>query len=65
VPRPTESQAVALDLNILDDGGSHYLLTYRAQNADVAGDTWHETLEDAFDAAEMNFGIARDEWKCK
>jgi hypothetical protein len=54
-----------LDLEITGDGGGHYLLVYSAQNADMAGDTWHETLDEAFDAAEANFGIARSEWKYK
>jgi hypothetical protein len=54
-----------LDLEITDDGGGHYLLVYHAQNAGMAGDTWHETLDEAFAAAEMNFGIARSEWKCR
>ena len=26
-------------------------------------DTWHETLEDAFNQAELEFGVARDEWQ--
>jgi hypothetical protein len=26
-------------------------------------DTWHETLEDAFDQAEWEFGVRQDEWK--
>jgi hypothetical protein len=65
VPLPGPSQAIVLDLEITDDGGGHYLLVYNAQNADLAGDTWHETLDEAFDAAELNFGIARSEWKYK
>jgi hypothetical protein len=65
VPLARAAQALVLDLEIMDDGGGHYLLVYNAQNADVAGDTWHETLDQAFDAAEINFGIARSEWKCK
>jgi len=25
-------------------------------------DTWHQTLDDAFDQAQWEFGIAREEW---
>jgi hypothetical protein len=56
---------VLLDLEIIDDGGGHFLLVYSSPNADFSGDTWHEKLEDAFDQAESTFGIARDEWRCK
>jgi hypothetical protein len=32
--------------------------------ADGTGtDTWHETLDDAFDQAESEFKISRDEWR--
>jgi hypothetical protein len=65
VPVPTPSQDVVLDLEIVDDDGGHFLLLYSARNTDMAGDTWHETLEDALDAAETNFGVARSEWTYK
>lgn len=64
-PQPGAERDALLDLEIVDDGAGHFLLVYRSPNADLAGDTWHETLEEAFDRAETAFGIARDEWKCR
>jgi hypothetical protein len=63
--KPFPAREVLLDLEIIDDGGGHFLLVYSSPNADFSGDTWHEKLEDAFDQAESTFGIARDEWRCK
>ena len=47
---------------IRDDGRHNYLLVYSSLDGGFAGDSWHETLDEAYASAEQQFGIARDEW---
>jgi hypothetical protein len=42
-----------------DDAG-YYLMHICADRTGT--DTWHQTLEDAFDQAEWEFGVRRNEW---
>lgn len=65
LPQAAPRREVLLDLEIREDGGGHYLLAYRSPDGARGGDTWHDTLEDAFDHAEASFGIGRDEWRCR
>ena len=65
LPGPVPRREVLLDLEVRADGSGHFVLIYSARNGAMSGDTWHETLEDAFDHAEASFGIARDEWRCR
>ena len=70
LPRPTHREL--LDITIeQEDGGGGYLLIYEARpsqtcaepvRAPCAGDTWHETLEDAEDAAQEYFGVRPEDW---
>jgi hypothetical protein len=64
-PRDTPVIQAHLDLEITDDGAGHYLLSYCAQDAEISGDTWHATLDEAFEQASRQFGIARGEWAGK
>jgi hypothetical protein len=63
-PQSRSARPVLLDLEIVDDGAGHFILEFRSPDSGMAGDSWHDTLEEAFDQAESAFGIARDEWKC-
>lgn len=61
-PLPTPVREVAFDLEIQFDG-SGYLLCYASRTGDLYGDTWHETLEDAQEAAAEMFGAQPSQWK--
>jgi hypothetical protein len=55
-------RSVAFDFAIIEDGGGHFQLAYNAVDAEFAGDTWHETIEEAYENAEATFGIRQNEW---
>jgi hypothetical protein len=38
-----------------------YYLFHIAENNEIA-DTWHQTLDEAFEQAEFEFGVERNEW---
>ena len=61
-PRPTPTLEVALNITIEFDG-SGYLLCYASDDGAFANDTWHQTLEDAEQAAVENFGVHSDQWQ--
>ena len=44
-----------------NDAKGFFLYYYR--DAAAAYDTWHRTIDDAFEAAYMQFGITRENWK--
>ena len=48
---------------ITDDGNENFLLVYHSLDKVFCADSWHETLDDAFAAANKGFGIAMSEWK--
>jgi hypothetical protein len=48
--------------DITDDGAGYYILVSYSMDRAYGGDTWHETLEDAYATAEGGFGIRREEW---
>jgi hypothetical protein len=50
------------DFSVTDDGAGQFLLVYKSVDGSLYGDTWHETLDDAFTSAERQFGISREEW---
>lgn len=60
-PLPTPIREELFDLEIQFDG-SGYLLCYASQSGDLYGDTWHETLSEAEDAATETFGVRADQW---
>jgi hypothetical protein len=68
-PRPTPVERELVDVQIEStDGG--YLLTWAARPSSTcrelrppkAGDTWHQTIEDAETAARVSFGIQHEHW---
>ena len=61
VPKPTPIQDVLLDVEIQFDGHG-FLLCYSTQDGVISGDTWHESLSDAEQAAKEQFGIQASQW---
>ena len=51
---------VALEIASYPNEQSCYLF-HISENGEAA-DTWHQTLEEAFDQAEWEFGVQRNEW---
>jgi hypothetical protein len=58
----TDARQLAFELSITDDGAGQFLLIYHSADHWLSGDTWHETVEDAYVSAERDFGISRKEW---
>jgi hypothetical protein len=48
-------------LHITEHKGGYYLL-YLAESGDELTDTYHETLESAFEQAEFEFNVRREDW---
>jgi len=61
-PQATPTRDVAFNITIEFDG-SGYLLCYASEDGALANDTWHQTLEDAEQAAVKNFGVRSDQWQ--
>jgi len=53
---------MAFGFYITDDGADGYQLAFYSMDGVYTADTWHETLSDAYAAAEEAFGIRREEW---
>lgn len=47
---------------ITSDGGKCYLLDYGSLDGRYLADSWHQTIEEAYAAANEQFGIERAEW---
>ncbi|HEY2711360.1 MAG TPA: hypothetical protein VGI60_02510 [Chthoniobacterales bacterium] len=68
-PVPTPIESALLDVSILEESGG-YLLVWSASPATPhsefqspkAGDTWHESIDDAEETAHRFFGILSDDW---
>ncbi len=56
--------AIQLDFDfaITDDGGGNFLLAYSSLDGVYTADSWHETLDSAYECAQKSFGIERTEW---
>lgn len=57
VPRPISLQVVQYP----GDGSNAYLF-YRDESGEEMTDTYHDSVEDAFEQARAEFGVLRDEW---
>ena len=62
MPLPTPIRHLLLNFVIEFDGGG-YLLCHESTDGAVSGDTWHQTLADAEEAANDAFGIMASEWR--
>ncbi|MGN6545933.1 MAG: hypothetical protein ACTHK7_12845 [Aureliella sp.] len=61
-PLPTPVRDISLNIQIEFDGYG-YFLCFSSTDGSVYGDTWHETLADAEQAANEDFGIHESEWR--
>ncbi len=61
-PRPTPERNLKFNFEIRDDGGGHFIFYHESEDGSILGDTWHETLEDAINQAQHDFGIIRADW---
>lgn len=58
--KPVEAAA---ELRVMQfEGDSGFYLIHLDKNGEELTDTYHETVEQAFEQAHFEFGIARDEW---
>jgi hypothetical protein len=62
IPLPTPVREINMTFEITDDGAGNFLLIYCSDDKSLHGDTWHESIEDAKQAAEQYFGILENEW---
>ena len=60
-PVPVKSLPAPAWVEISEEDGAFYLLHFDAEGASFA-DTWHQTLENAKQQAEFEFGILPSEW---
>jgi hypothetical protein len=60
-PLPTPIRDVLLDIEIQYDG-SGFLMCYTSQDGTVSGDTWHQSLQEAKNAASESFGVRSSDW---
>ena len=61
-PLPTPARDVAFNITIEFDGSSYYL-SFASEDGALANDTWHQSLEDAEQAAAEKFGVHPDQWQ--
>ncbi|MBX7221392.1 MAG: hypothetical protein K1Y36_15690 [Blastocatellia bacterium] len=62
MPMPEPIRTVSFSFEIQFDG-SGFLLCYQSFDGKLYGDTWHETLREAQQAACEEFGIQSNEWQ--
>jgi hypothetical protein len=53
---------VAVDFRVTSDGAG-YGFEWSSDDPEIIGDTWHETLDDALEQAQLSFGIHPSEWQ--
>ena len=57
------SPAVRVEIEEDQTGtGNFFLLRYGLKD-EFAGDTWHQTLDEAKEQAEFEFGVAKSDWE--
>jgi hypothetical protein len=61
-PQPTPVRNVLLDLEIVQEDPGSFLLNWTGLEAGFHGDTWHRSVREAMDQAELAFGIEPSEW---
>ena len=61
--RPLRTPVRTLLFNIeIQFDGYGYLLCYAANDGELYGDTWHETLAEAESVAIEKFGVSNEQW---
>ena len=61
-PLATPARDVAFNITIEFDG-SGYLLCYTSDDGALANDSWHQTLDEAEQAAAEYLGVSGDQWQ--
>lgn len=63
-PKPTPVEMVELNLRIekMSDGEGYYLI-WEDHSGSYCGDTWHQTVDDAVEAAKLYFEIDAGKWE--
>ena len=61
IPLPTPIRDLLLDIEIQSDGDG-YLLCYMSQDGTFSGDTWHQSMAEAEQAAQQDFGVQPSQW---
>ena len=61
-PNEPGAKSLPFSFDITDDGSGNYVLVSLSVDGVYKADSWHETLTEAFAAAEEIFGIHRSEW---
>jgi hypothetical protein len=62
-PSEPGARQLPFGFDITNDGAGSYLLVCFSADGAYAADTWHESLDDAYSAAEAIFGVRRSEWQ--
>jgi hypothetical protein len=60
-PAPTPVEEALVDFEISEVEGG-YILEWHSRNTSHHGDSWHQTLEDALEQANIDLGIRPEEW---
>ena len=59
-PWPEDTRVHALSIESMDGAWYMFLLT---SSGDFINDTWHGTLEEAFEQGQIVYGVAREDWR--
>lgn len=59
---PPHAEETTIDLHILQSDAGFFLVSESSNPHFVGGDTWHETLDDALQQAQFQFGVKPSEW---
>ena len=62
LPKATTIENTTIDIQIIEEAGG-YLLVWQSQSGSKAGDTWHETIDEAERQAKNQFGAEEWEWQ--
>ena len=62
LPLPTPLERATLDFAIVEAEPGSFFLRWNEHSGRHAGDTWHPSVEEALEQAELSFGIVRAEW---
>jgi hypothetical protein len=59
----TARPALTFDVELVSRACDGYLVTYRAQEAELSGEVWQRNLVAAEQFAAEKFGITKDQWE--
>jgi hypothetical protein len=59
-PWPEDTRVHALSIEWVDGAWYMFLLT---SSGDFINDTWHRSLEEAFEQGQILYGVTREDWR--